>query len=263
MKAVSILYHDVVRDGAWDSSGFRGPGTARYKLDRVEFAKHLAAIAKVRPKPPALALELPTSSQSAFPFLLTFDDGGESAYTSVADLLEGYGWKAHFLVTAAFVGTSGFLTPDQIRSLRTRGHVIGSHSFSHPERMSALSLQALVEEWSRSAKVLSDIIGEQVKMASVPRGYYSKRVAEAAAVAGIEVLFNSEPTIKVRNVNGCLVLGRFTLLQGMAPSVSGELVSERSTARRKQWLHWNLKKLFKLVGGKLYLQARERLLRSE
>jgi hypothetical protein len=33
--------------------------------------------------------------------------------------------------------------------------------------------------------------------ASVPGGYYSDRVAETAAAAGIRILFNSEPTTKV------------------------------------------------------------------
>ena len=259
MKAVSILYHDVVSGGNWDSSGFLGPGTARYKLDRAEFAKHLAAIAQARDAHPTLATDL-SKSPEEFPFLLTFDDGGESAYTCIADLLEKYGWKGHFLVTAGYIGTNGFLTAEQIGCLRKTGHVIGSHSFSHPEKMSDLSREALVEEWSRSVKLLSDIIGEPVSTASVPRGYYSKRVAQAAAIAGIGVLFNSEPTTKVHLVNGCHVLGRFTLFQGMAPFVSGELVSERSSARQKQWLYWNFKKLFKFVGGGLYLRVREHLL---
>ncbi|HYT19626.1 MAG TPA: polysaccharide deacetylase family protein [Candidatus Polarisedimenticolia bacterium] len=261
MKAVSILYHDVVSGGNWHSSGFLGPGTTRYKLDRAEFAKHLAAIAQTRDAHPALATDL-SKSLEEFPFLLTFDDGGESAYVTVADLLEKYGWKAHFLITAGYVGTRGFLSAEQIRSLRKTGHVIGTHSFSHPEKMSDLNRKASIEEWSRSLKVLSDILGERVSVASVPKGFYSRVVAESAAFAGIHVLFNSEPTTKLGDINGCLVLGRFTVFQGMAPSVSGNFVSEHSPARQKQWLYWNFKKILKSFGGELYLQARGRLLRK-
>ena len=260
MKAVSILYHDVVSDGKWHSSGFLGPGTARYKLDRASFEEHLAAIAESRHVDPSFALTSPTSDSDELPFHLTFDDGGESAFTCVADILERYGWKAHFFVTAGYIGTSGFLNPEQIRALRKRGHVIGSHSFSHPERMSHLPMAELLEEWSRSVKLLSDILGEPVRSASVPRGFYTRKVAEAASESSIRVLFNSEPTIRIREVNGCLVLGRFTIVRGMPPAVSGDLVSIRSSARRKQWLSWNAKKILKSVGGRSYLRARDWLL---
>jgi peptidoglycan/xylan/chitin deacetylase (PgdA/CDA1 family) len=262
MRAVSILYHDVVSRDAWDSSGFLGPGTTRYKLDRAQFEMHLAAMAKSRNTNPTIALEVFKTPKTGFPFLLTFDDGGESAYTCVADVLEKYGWQGHFLVTAAYIGTKRFLSAEQIRALRKRGHVIGSHSFSHPERMSLLNREKLIEEWNRSVTELSNILGEPVSSASVPGGFYSKRVAEAASLVGIRVLFNSEPTTNVHDVDGCLVFGRFTVFQGMTPAVSAELVSERSPARRKQWLYWNCKKILKSSTGIAYLQARRWFLRK-
>jgi len=260
MNAVSLLYHDVVSSGDWDFIGFRGPGTSRYKLALPEFEKHLAAIAGVRTAKPARASEISHAAADDFPFLLTFDDGGESAYTCIAGLLDRYGWPAHFLVTAGYIGTPGFLNAAQIRSLRDCGHVIGSHSFSHPQRMSHLPSAQLLEEWTRSVQVLSDILGEPVTSASVPRGFYSRKVAEAASLAGIRVLFTSEPTTRIQNVHGCLVIGRFTLFQGMPPAVSADLVSPHSRNRRQQWLFWNLKKIFKFLGGELYLRARDRLL---
>jgi peptidoglycan/xylan/chitin deacetylase (PgdA/CDA1 family) len=262
VRAVSILYHDVVSPGDWESSGFRGPGTTRYKLDRAQFEGHLAAIAKTRHANPTIAVPTSNFRQGDCPFLLTFDDGGESAYSSVADLLETYGWKGHFLVTAGYVGTRGFLNAEQIRILRKRGHIIGSHSFSHPERMSLMSQRQLVEEWKQSVAVLSDILGESVSSASVPRGCYVKKVAEAASLVGIRVLFNSEPTTKIDTVNGCLVLGRFTIFRGMAPAVSGELVSGNARARQKQWLYWNIKKLLKSSSGIVYDRTRDWCLRK-
>ena len=44
MKALSLMYHDVVEHGTEESSGFAGPAAAEYKLEREEFAKHLDAI---------------------------------------------------------------------------------------------------------------------------------------------------------------------------------------------------------------------------
>jgi len=264
LRAACLLYHDVIENANWDSSGFTGPGTAKYKLTRSEFEAHLAAIAKVRDTPPSSAYELADRNRNGgtLPFLLTFDDGGESAANCIADLLEKYGWRGHFFVTAGQIGKKGFLSGDQIRRLRKKGHVIGSHSFSHPVRMSHCSEQELTEEWTLSIKILSDILGEQVDTASVPGGYYSNRVGETAARAGVRVLFNSEPTTTVHAVSGCMVVGRYNIFRGTPSRVSGELVSLRSGARTRQWVYWNSKKIAKIVAGRPYLAARQFLLRK-
>ena len=262
MRAACLLYHDVIEGANWDSSGFTGPGTAKYKLSRPEFEAHLAAIAKVRHASASTAHELERASAEPLPFLLSFDDGGESAVTRIAGLLEKYGWRGHFFVTAGQIGRNGFLNPEQIRFLRKQGHVIGSHSFSHPVRMSHCSTEELTDEWNRSIKILSDIVGEPVDTASVPGGYYSNRVGATAAAAGVRVLFNSEPTTAVHAVLGCLVVGRYNIFRGMPPGVSGDLVSDHSEARTRQWLYWNFKKIAKSVAGRPYLAARQWLLRK-
>lgn len=48
-RAFSIMYHDVVEDGAWDSSGFPGSAAGSYKLTRQDFAQHLAAVKRAVP----------------------------------------------------------------------------------------------------------------------------------------------------------------------------------------------------------------------
>lgn len=263
LRAACLLYHDVIESADGDSSGFTGPGTAKYKLSPPEFEAHLAAIAKVRNTPSSTAHELANARDEMLPFLLTFDDGGESAAARTADLIEKHGWLGHFFVTAGQIGKKGFLSTEQIRCLRRRGHVIGSHSFSHPVRMSHCCKDELTDEWTRSINILSDILGEQVDTASVPGGYYSNRVGETAAAAGVRILFNSEPTTAVHDVLGCMVVGRFNIVRGMPPAVSGELVSLHSRARTRQWLYWNFKKIAKRTAGRPYLAARQWLLRKE
>ena len=46
MKAISLLYHDVVMPGQFDSSGFAGGDADIYKFARPEFERHLEAIAQ-------------------------------------------------------------------------------------------------------------------------------------------------------------------------------------------------------------------------
>lgn len=268
MKAVSLLYHDVIASGDYASSGFSVPGANRYKLDRDEFVRHLTAIAGVVvPKPgkvtDLLQWDVSTDQQGPFPFYLTFDDGGSSAWPCIAGLLERFGWRGHFLITAGYVGSRAFLGKHEIRALRRSGHFIGSHSTSHPERMSACSWRELVDEWGSSVQILSDILGEPVIIGSVPGGYYSRKVAEAAGVAGIRILFNSEPTTKCVSVNGLLVLGRYSVTRGMPPVAAARLASGKGASRLGQYLRWNCKRTAKFLGGQSWLTMRRWLLRGE
>jgi peptidoglycan/xylan/chitin deacetylase (PgdA/CDA1 family) len=194
------------------------------------------------------------------PLLLTFDDGGESASTLIAGALERHGWRGHFFVTTDYIGKPGFLSEEQIKDLHARGHVIGSHSCSHPPRMSHCGWDRLMREWSESVWVLSEILEGPVKTASVPGGYYSREVAEAAGQAGIRFLFTSEPTVRPHRVGECLVLGRYFVQRGMPPSVAAGFAAARAGVRWKQALLWNVKKAAKAAGGEFYLRARSVLL---
>lgn len=241
--AISLLYHDVVPPGRDDASGFPGPGAAPYKLTADEFVAHMAAVAGTGAAP-----------------RLTFDDGGVSGIDPVADVLERHGWRGHFFVTTDWVGAPGFLDAGQIRELRRRGHVIGSHSCSHPERMSSCGRDRLLDEWRRSCAALGEILGEEVTEASVPGGYYSRAVAEAAAEAGVRTLFTSEPTAATWRVGGCVVVGRYTVYRGMSAGQSAALAAGRRLARWRQALWWNVKKAAKAIGGRAYLALRGKVL---
>jgi peptidoglycan/xylan/chitin deacetylase (PgdA/CDA1 family) len=258
MKALAIMYHDVVERGADDASGFPGAWPARYKLERGEFEKHLNAIrAAIGAKGVSLA-DGPVDKDC--PLFLTFDDGGVSAYDPIAPMLERHGWRGHFFITTDRIGQAGFVTREQIRELRLRGHVIGSHSCSHPTRMSALPREELMREWSASVALLSDILGEAATVGSVPGGYYSRAVAKTAAACGIRKLFNSEPTMHSISLDGCLVLGRYFVQRGMGPEISAGFAAGRFGPRAKQSALWAVKKAAKAVGGEAYLRVMRRVL---
>jgi peptidoglycan/xylan/chitin deacetylase (PgdA/CDA1 family) len=257
--AITLLYHDIVPAGQDDASGFPGPGAARYKLTPEEFREHVQAIATAAPDGTITATDLSRPSENDHGLLLTFDDGGTSAW-AIADFLEAQGWRGHFFITTNFIDKSGFLSAEQVRSLHRRGHVIGSHSHSHPRRMSACDPDELLCEWRTSSAVLADLLGEPVTTASVPGGFYSRAVAEAAAQAGIRLLFNSEPTTRTHTVNGCLVAGRYTVYRGMSARAAAALAAGRKTSQVRQALYWNVKKFAKAVGGRAYAALRQRLL---
>jgi peptidoglycan/xylan/chitin deacetylase (PgdA/CDA1 family) len=250
-RAIALMYHDVVPAGAPDASGFPGADAGRYKLTVEEFTAQLEAL---RGLPVGLIEPWP---EGPAPLLLTFDDGGASAYAPVADLLEERGWRGHFFVAAAYVGQPGFLTRAQVRELRRRGHLVGSHSWSHPRVMRACGAAELREEWRRSASALAEILGEAVRAASVPGGYYSAAVAEAAAEAGIRVLFHSVPVTRVRREGGCLVLGRYAVMAGMRAGQCAALAQGRRPAALREWLRWQAKQAAKGASLGLYLRVRD------
>jgi peptidoglycan/xylan/chitin deacetylase (PgdA/CDA1 family) len=260
MKAITLMYHDVVAHDDWDASGFPGADAARYKLDHDSFNDHLRAIADATSVAPTTILELSRAAQAQTPLLLTFDDGGASACALIADMLEARGWRGHFFVATDYVDTPTFLSRAQLRELHARGHVVGSHSSSHPVRMSRCTWDELLREWRASLALLADTLGARVAVASVPGGYYSQRVAAAAAEAGIETLFTSEPTTTSRTVAGCQVFGRYAIQRGTTARTAAQLAAGRLAPRLQQQFVWQAKKVTKALGGSYYLKLRRALI---
>jgi peptidoglycan/xylan/chitin deacetylase (PgdA/CDA1 family) len=259
MKAIALGYHDVIASANIQHSLL--PNTRlRYALDLDNFRAQLDSISQ---RTSRIALADDRNQWGALPIFLTFDDGAECSLTVIADELEKRAWRGHFFVTTNWIGRNGFLSKSQIRELHRRGHGIGSHSCSHPTRMSKLSDDDLRTEWEESCSVLEDIVGDPIQNASVPDGYYSSRVARAAADAGIRTLFTSEPTMSCFGVNGCLVVGRYFLQRHSPAQLSGELIAERHWPRWKMTIAWQLKKPLKFVAGAGYLKVRRFVLASQ
>ena len=251
MKAITIAYHDVL-------DGQRAAPGDVYTLDLKQFRNHLLAIEQ-RHCPLATIRRFRRWAEDV-PVFLTFDDGASGGYTCCAGALEQHQWRGHFFITTDWIGRPGYMNREQIRELHDRGHVIGSHSCSHPEWMSHLSTHELVREWKDSCIVLSDIVGTPVRVASMPAGNYSPKVALAAAEAGIEVLFNSEPTSATMVVNGCLVLGRYCIQRYTQPEISAAIAAGHLWPRWKQSMLWETKKVLKRLGGGSYITFRRRFL---
>jgi peptidoglycan/xylan/chitin deacetylase (PgdA/CDA1 family) len=245
VRSISLLYHDVVAPGRYGDSGFQSADANLYKLDEPLFVAHLDAIA-ARTRPERR--------------LFTFDDAGASA-VRIGELLANRGWHGYFFVPTDFIGTPAFLDAPQIRSLARQGHTIGSHSCSHPLRMAALSRPELVHEWRQSRTVLEEIVDGEVHAASIPGGYYSQVVAEAAAEAGFRELFTSEPVAEPWRVGGVRVFGRYSVQRAAAAEVVASIAAGDLQPRVRQYVYWNLKKILKRAGGSHWIDFRRAVLR--
>ncbi|MFO0093019.1 MAG: polysaccharide deacetylase family protein [Gemmatimonadaceae bacterium] len=237
---IVLMYQDVIDEAEADASGFQGPAANHYKLAPATFASHLAAG--------------PSASANV---LFTFDDGGCSALDPCADLLEQAGVRGLFFVPTDYIGHPGFCTGAHLRALLARGHAIGSHSASHPVPMSRLDDAALASEWERSKRVLEDVTGSHVQDASVPGGFTSGRVEQAAMRAGYARLFTSEPTRYVRSLGPMTIHGRYSVTLSTPVATIARVLEGGGAPWRSQAAWWNAKKMIKSLGGSAWLRLRQ------
>jgi peptidoglycan/xylan/chitin deacetylase (PgdA/CDA1 family) len=250
------MYHDVV-DG--EASGLPGAGPDHYKLTWNAFVEHLDRIEEAVGVPPAVGDDLLAGDPLRPAWSLTFDDGGASALAVSEELLRR-GWRGYFFVTSGLIGERGFVDASGIRELDRLGHVVGSHSVTHPDRMAALPADELVREWSDSVAVLSDLVGKQIRAASVPGGYYRSNVAAAAELAGITTLFTSEPVRSARRSHGCLLVGRYSVRRSASAADAARAAAGERSLWLREYAAWNLRKPAKVLGGERYDRLRRRLL---
>jgi peptidoglycan/xylan/chitin deacetylase (PgdA/CDA1 family) len=208
-EIATLMYHDVADDPT--TSGFQRRGARGYTLTRYAFARHMDEVAADGLAPELIQDVDP--SQPGRHLLLTFDDGGASAL-HVAEELARRNWRAHFFVTAGRIGDRTFLDVNGIRHLHQCGHVLGSHSNSHPDIFRDLAFDDMVREWRTSCDVIAQILGEECALASVPGGDISAEVLRSAGHAGLRALFVSESWLRPRIVQGCWILGRFSVKVG-------------------------------------------------
>lgn len=118
-------------------------------------------------------------------FSITFDDGHRDNYTIAAPLLEKFDLRGTFYVNYDTLGETPTLhgeqqpkmTERQVRSLRERGHEIGSHGLTH-RRLTNLPHEEAVREILQSHERISELLGESVSTFAYPYGEYDDRLRD-------------------------------------------------------------------------------------
>jgi peptidoglycan/xylan/chitin deacetylase (PgdA/CDA1 family) len=245
----TLIYHDVVPEPDADSAGFPGRLAGRYKHTPEAFEAHLDAIERT-------GVSVGLAGEGAG-VVLTFDDGGASA-ADIAARLERRGWRGHFFMTTARIGTPAFATGDELRRIAAAGHDVGSHSHTHPTYMGRLSRTQLELEWQRSRDILGAVIGVAPGSASVPGGYLSDAVIETAAGAGFRLLMTSDPTSTPIQRGEMTVLGRYSIRATTSTEQAVRYASGDRRARARLVVEWRAKQLAKRVSPRLFEAARRR-----
>ena len=221
-EIAALAFHDVCDD--FTTSGMQRAVAGAYKHSTGTFADHLSQIAS-SPGRVSTVRDWPVE-QGGRQVMLTFDDGGKSA-VYIGDELCRRGWRGHFFVITSLVGQAGFLNDQDIKYLHSCGHVVGSHSHTHPEIFRALAMPEMVEEWRVSCDRLSSLLGKACETASVPGGDSSRATYQSADQAGLRFLFTSEPVLVPERVGQTWILGRACLKRNTPPTHTGDLANFR------------------------------------
>ncbi|MFR7019774.1 polysaccharide deacetylase family protein, partial [Streptococcus pneumoniae] len=97
---------------------------------------------------------------------LTFDDGPNPATTpQVLETLAKYDIKATFFVLGKNVSGN----EDLVKRIKSEGHVVGNHSWSHPI-LSQLSLDEAKKQITDTEDVLTKVLGSSSKLMRPPYG---------------------------------------------------------------------------------------------
>ena len=117
---------------------------------------------------------------------LTLDDGPDPETTpAILDLLDSHGAKATFFV----IGKKAEAHPDLIREIRDRGHQLGNHTYSHPQKSFwCHGPIRTYREIARCRQVLEKVTGEAPRLFRAPVGHHNVFVHPVLRHFGMELI---------------------------------------------------------------------------
>lgn len=253
------MYHDIVHQGHDDSAGYSAPGANQYKVTFSRLESHLNLAYREHGSARSV-VDLRRDDPDSH-YLLTFDDGGMSSIDELLRVLRNAESVGHFFVVTSKIDNPGFLTRDEIRQLDVEGHIVGTHTHTHPVDLHHMSFQKVCEEWATSIEILEGIISSAVTTGSIPFGQYTQKVGRAASESGIEFLFTSNPTKRIFSVRNSVVLGRYTIKRDTSVAEVESILSNRLVSRQRlaQKIAYSARALGKALLGGMYLKIRNRL----
>ncbi|GAB3042594.1 delta-lactam-biosynthetic de-N-acetylase [Virgibacillus ainsalahensis] len=106
---------------------------------------------------------------------LTFDNGYEEGYTEgILDVLKKEEVPATFFVTGHYVDSE----PDLIARMVDEGHIIGNHSYHHPD-FSTVSKETMQQELETLEEAVADVSDQkELKYLRPPRGMFNEQTLE-------------------------------------------------------------------------------------
>jgi len=119
---------------------------------------------------------------------LTFDDGPNPIWTPrLLEILANHNLRATFFL----VGRRAQYEPALVRQIVSAGHLVGNHSWSHPN-LALCSASRIADELARTSRTLEEITGAPIRFFRPPFGARRPEVLRAARSLGMTpVLWNA------------------------------------------------------------------------
>jgi peptidoglycan/xylan/chitin deacetylase (PgdA/CDA1 family) len=115
---------------------------------------------------------------------LTYDDGPNDPWTQkLLDVLDRHNVKATFFLIGRYVE----LRPELARAVAERGHVVGNHTFWHPNLIFT-SRTTLARELHATEAALAQVVGAHSPLFRPPFGARRPATLRAAKAAGLETV---------------------------------------------------------------------------
>lgn len=107
---------------------------------------------------------------------ITFDDGPNEIYTpQVLDLLKKYNATATFFC----IGKHAEQHPIILKRIVSEGHLIGNHSYTHPNHFGFYNTQQVLGEIQKTNKLVEKITGKKMNYFRPPFGVTNPSIAKA------------------------------------------------------------------------------------
>jgi peptidoglycan-N-acetylglucosamine deacetylase len=113
---------------------------------------------------------------------LTFDDGPDAMLTpKVLNILEQHNVKATFFLIGKYVEKH----PELVNEIINKGHIVGSHSYSHDNKIAVFSTSKLTDDLEKGIAAIQVVIGKRSTYFRPPFGVTTPRYKRALKKVGV------------------------------------------------------------------------------
>lgn len=138
--------------------------------------------------------------------LISFDDTRKEHYTTVAPILEKYGFKGTFFIMTVSIGKKNYMSYEDIKDLADRGHEIGLHTWDHQDLRNLPDDQWEIQI-DKPKLNLENAIDKPVLSFAYPFGVWNQNVLRKLKERGISSAFQlsgksdpREPLLTIRRI---------------------------------------------------------------
>ncbi|MFD7335590.1 polysaccharide deacetylase family protein [Streptomyces violascens] len=187
------------------------PGSSGHRLEPMTAdtpPRYHTALPPVRTRP---FLSMPELGEHSI--VLTFDDGPDPRYTpGILKTLREHDVRAVFFLC----GEMATDNRDLLREMRDDGHVVGNHTWTHPQ-LNKTAPALIRSEIGRTSEVIEQTLGEPPQWFRAPYGAWNRNVFEIQAEMGMEPLAWTVDSLDWTTPGTATIIRR--VLDGAAPGV--------------------------------------------